>query len=135
MKTKSSFIKEQFAPVKNKKEIKVDLYEPDAVDIYEPDESDIDEPDDYDFMFEESLLCEAEGIGEILCYLYYLADRYAKAEKNLRKMETIIVKSIGRDSYEDMLDLIHYHKESSERDIKETNEQYAVLPSHYHICV
>jgi hypothetical protein len=134
MKTKTSFIGGQIAPVKNKKVIKADIYEPCAVDICEPDESDIYEPDDYDYLFKENLRCEIERLGEGLCYLCYLADRYADAEKNLIKMENIIITSIGRDSYEDMLDLIHHHKERSERDIEESYEQSAVLNSYYLIC-
>jgi hypothetical protein len=70
--------------------------------------------------FHEQLYCILEGIG----YLQYVVDRYAKAERNLRTIETLIIGSIGKDSYEDIMDLIDLQKGWLNRDIKESWKSY-----------
>ena len=60
------------------------------------------------------------GIG----YHNYLVDKYEKAEGNLRTIETQIIGSIGKKSYDDIMDLLKLHRGWLERDIEESSEEY-----------
>jgi hypothetical protein len=132
MTKKSKTIGEQTSALLNKEVKNIDIYEQDAEDIYEPDESDIYEPDykECEEQFDEFLAEELFGILEAIGYFEYLVDRYAAAERNLKALENIIIESIGKDSYEDMMDLIYWQKEWLKRDIRKYSEEYDSINRH-----
>jgi len=70
---------------------------------------------------------ELYGILESIGYLEYLIDRYEKAKINLIKTENLIIGAIGKDSFEDMIDLIDLQKQWFKRDIRESWESYDLI--------
>ena len=78
----------------------------------------------YDRQYEDGLHEELGNILEGIGYYEYLVDRYENAEKNLRTIETLIIGSIGKKPYDDIMDLIDLQRGWLNRDIEELRESY-----------
>lgn len=64
------------------------------------------------------------GSLEEIRFLKDLTDRYEKAESNLRTIETLIIESIGKEPYLDIMDLIYVQQLRLEQNIKEEWKSY-----------
>lgn len=141
MKTKRNFIVEQTSALKNKDVIDVDIYEPDAedfyepdaADIYEPDESDIYEPDDdcYSITYEEylyeRLYFHFEYIESLENHLYYSVE----AEKNFKAIANTIIRKFGKETYQNIMNVIETNIFQTKQELSEEGESYESLSECY----
>ncbi len=70
--------------------------------------------------FEYQLECLLEGSGEI----EYFIDSIETAEKDIRGIEALITKSIGKDSFNNIMKLLDRYKFWLKRDYEETWKSY-----------
>jgi hypothetical protein len=78
----------------------------------------------YDTQYEDYFSSQLDGLMEQEGYLQYLVHRYEKAEVNLKTIDNLIIKSIGKESYDDIIDLIKLQKMSLSGNIIESRKEF-----------